>query len=791
MALNKLKQSFRILLKEKRITLINIVGLSISLACALFMLLWVQHELSYDRFHEDYERLYRVEEDQYYSGEEPYHVNVTPYVSGPVWKDEVPEIEEQCRAAFLGGHLLSYGDVKFYEGGAVSVDSSFFSMFTYQVKFGNFDGVLKEPNTIVITEEVASKYFGEKNPVGQSILVNQENPFTISAVIYDPPNNSILDFQILFPWNYVEGQDRYNDTWGTNSILTFVKLREGSVDTIVNRKITEVTNIYKEDNTIDFMVASFSGIHLHSYFGFGKSPGAILYVYIFSAIALFVLIIACINFMNLSTARASIRAKEIGLRKVNGASRGQLVQQHLSESFLQTFISIVLAFLLVLMLLNQFNTLAGKDVQVSTLVSLQFLAGILGVLIITTLLAGIYPALYLSALKPIAAIREQTHQKKGSGLLRKVLVVFQFSLAVLLITGAIVATRQLSYMQNAELGFDKSNLVHIQLRGSLNQEYEKLRSEFILSPDILYTTASMQAPYRIGSNSSGIRWDGKDPEQDVLVSFTGVHYDFVNTMGITLSGGRDFSEEYPADILTDTSTNFIINQTLASIIGKEEIVGMPLTFMGLSGQVVGLMEDYHFKPLGSEIEPMAVAPLPASNLSSMVVRLSPANPMGGLNFLEERWGELLPQYPFEYTYVDDAIGNMYRAEERMASLFKVFTLIAIVIACLGLFALASFTAQRRTKEIGIRKTMGALEPQIAGMMVRDFSLYVMISLLLALPSIWFIARWWLNEFSYRIDLNISIFILTALVTILVSVLTVLYHAIRISRTDPVKALWHE
>ena len=791
MALNKLKQSFRILLKEKRITLINIAGLSISLACALFMLLWVQHELSYDRFHEDYERLYRVEEDQYYSNAEPYHVNVTPHVSGPVWKEEVPEIEEQCRLAFMSGHLLSQGDVKFFEDGILSVDSSFFSMFTFQLKYGNFDGVLREPNTMVITEEISKKYFGENNPVGKSILVNQENPFTISAVIFDPPDNSILGFKVLFPWNYIEGQDRYSDSWGNNSILTIVKLQEGSVDTIVNRKITDVTNIYKEDNTIDFSVASFSGIHLHSYFGFGKSPGAILYVYIFSAIALFVLIIACINFMNLSTARSSIRAKEIGLRKVNGASRAQLVRQHLSESFLQTLISIILAFLLVFLLLNQFNTLAGKDVHPSTLVSIQFLGGILVVLIITTLMAGIYPALYLSALKPIAAIREQTNQKKGSGLLRKILVVFQFSLAVLLITGAIVASKQLSYMQNAELGFDKSNLVHIQLRGSLNQQYEKIRNEFMQSPDILYATASMQAPYRIGSNSSGIRWDGKDPEQDVLVSFTGVHYDFIKTMDITLTGGRDFSDEYPADILTDTACNFIINQALANIMDKEEIVGMPLTFMGLSGQVVGLMEDYHFQPLGSEIAPMAIAPLPSSSLQHMVVRLSPDNPKGGLDFMEEKWGDLLPQYPFEYTYVDDAINNMYRAEERMAALFRVFTIVAIIIACLGLFALASFTAQRRTKEIGIRKTLGAMEPQIAGMMIRDFSLYILISLLIALPSIWFIARWWLKEFSYRIELSSGIFILTALITIFVAVLTVLYHAIRISRTDPVKALWRE
>jgi putative ABC transport system permease protein len=311
--------------------------------------------------------------------------------------------------------------------------------------------------------------------VGQSILVNQDQPFTISAVIEDPPSNTILGFKVLFPWNYLTLEDRNEDSWGTNSIMTCVKLQEGAVDTVVSRKITEVTNIYKEDTTIDYMVAPFSRIHLHGYFGFGRSPGAILYVYIFGAIAFFVLLIACINFMNLSTARSSIRAKEIGLRKVNGASRIQLVRQYLSESFVQTLLSVVLAFLLVLALLSQFNHISGKDIEPAGLFTGQFLLGILGVLAATTLLAGSYPALYLSALKPVRAIREQTDQRSGSGLLRKILVVFQFTLAVILITGAMVATRQLTYMRSADLGYNKRNLVHIALRGNLNQEYETLK----------------------------------------------------------------------------------------------------------------------------------------------------------------------------------------------------------------------------------------------------------------------------------------------------------------------------
>jgi putative ABC transport system permease protein len=788
----RLARMFRILFKERRITLINIAGLSISLTCALFMLLWVQNELSYDRFHRDFEQLYRVEEDQYYSGEEPYHVNVTPYVSGPVWRDEVPEIEDQSRVAFLGGILLTSGENKHYEENVASVDSSFFDMFTFGFKYGNPEYVLRDPNTVVISEEVATRHFGDRNPVGESIEVNQDQLFTISGVIYDPPSNTILDVHVLFPWSYVEAQDRYTDNWGTNSILTFVKLQQGAVDTIVNRKITEVTNIYKENNTIDYSVASFSGIHLYSYFGFGHSPGAILYVYIFSAIAVFVLLIACINFMNLATARASIRAKEIGLRKVNGASRGQLIRQYLGESFLQTLISVLLALLLVMLLLNKFNQISGKDIELSGLLSLRYLLGMIGVLIVTTLLAGSYPALYLSALKPVRAIREQTDQRTGSGLLRKILVVFQFTLAVILITGAIVASRQLTHMRNAELGYDKYNLVHIPLRGNLNTEYEMLKQTFQQNPGVISATASMQPPYRIGSNSSGINWEGKDPELDVLVSFTGVHYDFIKTMGITLKSGRDFSQDYPGDLYHDDSlTNWLINETLARIIGKEEVVGMPLDFMGIHGQVVGLMEDYHFKPVGDEIEPMALAPLPPEMLLHMMVRLAPEDPHQALQFMEDKWNELLPQYPFEYNYVEDVIDGMYSSEERMAVLLRIFMVVALVIASLGLFALASFTAQRRVREIGIRKTMGAMEGQITWMMIRDFSLYILISLVIALPAVWWIANRWLNEFSFRIHLGAGIFVFTALITTAVAILTVLFHAFRTARTNPVKALRYE
>jgi predicted permease len=791
MTFTHLKQTLRLLFKEKKITFINMTGLTVSLACTLFMLLWVQDELSFDRFHDDYKQLYRVEEDQYYSGQEPYHVNVTPYVSGPVWKDEVPEIIEQCRMAGLGGKLFTLGDQKFFEDGINAVDSSFFNMFAFNFKYGDPDGSLRDPYTLVLTEEVSVKYFGDENPVGQTLQMDQTHQFTVSGVLEKTPRNSILRFDILLPWSFIQTNQMYEENWGSNSIRTYVKLQASAVDSVVSRKITQVTDKYKEDNTIDYMVAPLHRIHLHSYFGYGKSIGAVLYVYIFTAIALFVLLISCINFMNLSTARSSIRAKEIGLRKVNGASKPVLISQHLFESFVLILLSIILSVLLVLVLLPKFNLIAGKSIEPAGLLTLRFVLGMLGILLITTLLAGGYPALFLSSMKPVVAIREYSDARTGSGLLRKILVVFQYSLAVILIMGALVASRQLSYMRSADLGYEPENIIHIELRANLNQEYLMLKEEFTKIPGVRYATASMQPPYRIGSNAGGIQWEGKDPEEEILVSLTAVHYDFIKTMGITMQAGRDFSTDFPGDMLHDTIAGFIVNQILADMIGTGDLIGRELKFVGITGPIVGVMENYHFQPVGDQIEPLVVAPLPPDQLSHMIVRLDPADPAGALKQMEQRWTELLPQYPFEYEYVTDVIDGMYRSEERMSALLKIFTLVAVILASMGLFALASFTAERRTREIGIRKTLGALEAQITMMMLRDFSLYIIISLLIAFPAVWFIARWWLNDFSYRISVSVDLFLYTALVTGLVAVLTVFFHALRTARTNPVEALRYE
>lgn len=789
---NNIRLALRLLLKHKNISVINIIGLSFSMACVLLILLWVQQELSYDRFHPDYEQICRVEENQYYSNPEPYHVNVTPYPSGPIWKTEIPEITEQCRIAYSGGLMLSQDNIKFFENNVIATDSSYFRIFGFELLYGDPDAVLNAPNTIVIAEEIARKYFGTAaQAIGKVLKVNNKALYTVTGIMKNPPKNTVLTAKILLPWSYQQQQNFYSDSWNNNAIFTYVKLIPGTADSSINNRITRVTNLHKQNNTITFEVNPIHRIHLHSYFGFGKSPGAILYVWIFSAVAIFVLIIACINFMNMSTAKSSMRAKEIGLRKVNGASKLRLVRQHMSESFVQTIISAVIALFLVLLLLNKFNDISGKEVGLAEVFNWKYMTGLLLVTLFTGTLAGIYPAFYLSSLQPVRAIRQQNDTRTGSGRLRRILVVFQFSLSILLVSGAIIVSRQLNYMQNADIGFDKYQLVNIPLRGGLADHYETLKDEVLKHPGIENVTASAHQPYRIGTNSSNINWQGKDPENEMLVSFTRVDFDFATTMKIKILEGRDFSADYRGDLYHDTVANWLINKTLADIIGKDEIVGMSLSFMGMQGQVIGVMDDFHFQPLSSEVAPLVTAAFPPSFLMNMIVRLRPDDIQAVMEDMESTWNSLVPDYPIEYSFVDEDIDNMYRSEQRMSSLIGIFTFVAIIIACLGLFALASFNAERRTREIGVRKTFGASEAIIVRIMLMDITRLVVLSLAIGLPSSWFLARRWLQDFYYRIDLSADIFLISSVLILLVSLATILYHALRSSRLNPVTALQYE
>jgi predicted permease len=788
---NYLITAIRSLFRQKGFSFINILGLAIGLAAALLILLWVQDELSFDKFHEHADRLYRVEEDQYYSGE-VYHVNVTPYPSGPVWKDEIPEIEDACRYQWPSGMLFTYGEKAFYEGGCVAVDSTFFDLFTYEFLHGNKARALTEPYSAVLTEETAEKYFGDENPIGKSLSVNNQFEFTVTAVLKSIPKNLINQFDILVPYDYLKEIGQYNDQWGSNSIRTYIKLYENAVIDSVDSKLTAVVKQHNEETTTDFMAAPFTRIHLHQYWGYGHDPGAIVFVYIFSAIAIFVLLIACINFMNLSTARSATRAREIGLRKVSGAGRRSVIVQFFGESVLLAFISLVFALIIVSSILEVFNKVSGKELDFSSLLAPQFIIAMILVTLVAGLISGIYPALYLSAFRPIKVLKGDLSTGMKSGWFRKVLVVVQFTLSVFLIIGTVIIYRQLNYMKSKDLGYDKENMFYFQMRGEIRDNYQTIKEEFLRDPKVLSVSASNHQPHQIGSNSGGGDWDGKDPEQSVLIGTHLVDYDYIETVKIELKDGRSFSKDFPADFAADSSANFMINEVLEKIMGKENAVGERFRFWGREGRVIGVMKDFHYHSVRSKIEPVVFILGYTEWHSWITVRIAPGDLIKTMGDLEKTWNEIMPGYPFDYNFVDESIDQMYRTEERLGNLLKYFTILAIIIACLGLFGLASFTAEKRTQEIGIRKVMGARVRTVMMLLSKEFSILVIISCLIAIPaSMLVMGRVFLQNFEYRTDMAWWIFLAASLAALLIAILTVSYQAARAALTNPADALRYE
>ncbi|MFZ5939418.1 MAG: ABC transporter permease [Bacteroidota bacterium] len=784
--------ALRSLSRQKLLSFLNIIGLAIALASTFLIFLWIQDERSYDSFQPDAEQLFRVEEDQFYSGKEPYHVNVTPFIAGPTWKSEIPEIEEMTRISYTGGLLVKYGENKFFEDAMVCVDSGIFSMFRFDFISGDPLTAFRDPYSIVLNEPMAEKYFGKEDPLGKTLTVEEKYEFTVTAVVKKYPSNSNLRFDALIPADFMKTRSFYAENWGTNSITTYIKLGEAASDTAVNRKLTEIVKQHNPDTQTVFMAAPMTRIHLFGYFGYSKDQRGIQLVYIFAAVALFILVIACINFMNLTTARSVRRSKEIGLRKTNGASRIHLIFQFLSESYIQIFMALLLALILVEVLLGSFNQLSGKEISPEAIFRGEYLAGYLIIFIFTGLMAGLYPAFFLSKPNPVTVMKGTGNARFGKGLiLRKILVALQFVLSVVLITGSIVSSRQLNYMVNKPLGFDKDYLVYIPMRNELKNNYLKVKDKFLESPRILGVTGSLHLPSSIGSNSGGIDWEGKDPDLVVLVSLTTVDFDYTETLKINVVKGRSFSREISTDLVTDTTGPFLINESLARLIGKEDIIGSRLNFIGVTGEIIGVMEDFHFNSVNNPIEPLALCVTPPSWFNVMLIRLDPGSWKDGLAYLEKSWQELLPQYPFDYHFMDTEIEETYQSDRQMTRLIMIFSLLGILIACLGLFGLVALETAQRTREISIRKTLGSSAGQVAGLLVYRFLSTVVISVLIAIPVSWFITKTWLQEFAYRTGLEWWIFALSAFLALSVSLLTVLYHTLKASATNPGEALRYE
>lgn len=779
---NFIKITLRNIVRHKGYSFINITGLAVGMACCLLITLWVLDELSYDRFHENAPYLYRVEENQHYSGR-LFHVNVTPHPIAPAMKEEFPEIRDASRYVRADGRLFRYGEKSFYENSVRAVDPSFLDMFTYPLVNGNKESALNAPDSILISQDIAVKYFGSEDPLGKIINIDNKYDFKVTGVLKNVPHNSVLQFEALIPYEFLRKIGRTNEQWGSNSIGTFVQLQKEATMEQVNGKILDYIRTRAPDSKTDLVLMPLVDIHLHQWFGYIKTMGVVQYVYIFSFIAFLVLVIACINFMNLATARSATRAREVGIRKVVGAHKSHLVRQFYGESIIFSFIALLLALVLVQLVLPAFSTLAGKEITFGVAGFQELLLGLAGITLFTGIVSGSYPALFLSAFRPVKVLSGTLTQGTGAARFRKTLVVLQFVLSVFLITGSIVVSKQLNFLKNKNVGYEKEHLLYIPMSGGTKTSYQALKNELVKNQSILGVSGSQSIPSSIGSNSSGAEWEGKDPDLKLLIGHTRIDYDYVKTVGLELMEGRGFSEAFPGDV----KKNFLINEELLKIMKKDSAVGERFSFLGQNGVIVGVMKNFHYGSVKYAIEPLALILNPES-INFLVARIRPGNISATIDKIKETWKTVIPGYPFEYRFVDEDFDRMYRAEERSGKVLAYFTFLSIFIACLGLFGLASFSAEQRFREIGIRKTLGATVPGITVMLCKEFLKLVLLATLAALPISYFAMGSWLRGYAYRIDLDILIFVSAAVLAMLTALFTVSYQAIRAALANPIDAL---
>ncbi len=782
------KTALRSLRKHKGYSFINIAGFAIGITCCILILLWVRDELNFDGFHSKADRLFRVVEEQTYAGGELFPVAVTPAPLSPALKEEFPEIAETCRYTTAPRFLVRYGEYRFYESGLGMADPSFFTMFSFPLVKGDPEKVLDRLNSIVISQSIAKKYFGDEDPVEKVLRLENQFDLIVSGVMKDVPANSHLKFDFIMPFRLLEFGGQRLDQWGNNSYFTYIELTAGADQAAADEKVRRYLQKHLPETNTTLHLQPLKRIHLHSDFTADVTGhGDIRYVYIFALVAFFVLVIACINFMNLATARSGNRAREVGMRKVTGASRTDILRQFLGESVLYALIAFVLALGLVALLLPAFNNLSGKILSLSVDGSAGFFVGLTGLAILTGLGAGIYPAVFLSGFQPVRVLHaSSTSGPKGRNF-RRILVIFQFALSIGLIISTVVVQGQLKFIQDKDLGFDRSNVIFMRFGVQTARFYESFKNEALADPDILGVTSANQLPTLILNSTSSLTWQGKNPNEVILFHNTTVTHDYFSTLMMDIVEGRAFSREFP----TDEERAYIINQAAARLLGEGPAVGKSITLWEDAGTVVGVVKDFHFKSLNTHVEPLIIRLRPAEPYSYLLVRLREGSVQEGLEKIVRAWDRVSPEFPFDYTFLDESFGSLYRAEERMGTIFGSFTGLAIVISCLGLFGLASFMAERRTREIGIRKVLGASESSVMLLLSKEFVVLVAVANGIAWPVGWYAMRRWLQNYAYHTGLDPLVFFAAGFGALAIALLTVSFQAFKAASADPVDSIRYE
>lgn len=813
---NYLTIALRNLRKHSFYTFINILGLAVGIASCLIIVAYIVHETSYDKHYADADRIYRVENEIKFG---PNHMMlaVTPGPLAEAFRNDYPEVESVGRFWDDGSMLLKRVDQNIKETQTVYADSSIFSVFSIPFVEGNRREALKDPFTMVISQRAARKYFPNESALGQTLIVENKDAYKITGVYEDMPKTA--HFQFDFMLALVSIPYHKDDQWLSNNFTTYVKLKPGASPEGLIAKFPQMVDKYAgpqaraalggeftmeqfraSGNKIDYTLQPVTRIHLHSDRIGELSPNSdITYIYLFGAIALFILIIACINFMNLSTARSANRAKEVGVRKVMGSLRVHLIRQFLTESILLTAFSFLLALGIAWLVLPSFNDLAGISLALPFGES-SFWIQLMTAVLLVGLMAGLYPSFFLSAFKPANVLKGNLSLGMKSGWVRSTLVVFQFSISIALIIGTIAVNRQLAFIQEKKIGFNKDQVIVIKDAYGMGDQVRAFRDEVAKDSRIISGTVTSFLPVSGTSRSDNTFWpDGVQPTQENLVSIQcwRIDHDFIKTLGMNLRHGRDFSLDFPSD-----SSAVILNESALPLFGLTgDPIGKFINTWGDAGgnqpdaanprkyKVVGVVENFHFESMRQSITPLAL--FLDRSIGMVSFRFQAQNTQEVIGAIQAVWEKMAPGMPFSYSFLDEDFEHMYEAEQRLSKIFLIFAGLAIIIACLGLFALTAFTAEQRTKEIGIRKVMGASVSSIMFLLSKEFGRLIIIAFVLAVPLAWYGIRTWLSTYTYRVDIGVLIYVFAGVLAFVIAWLTMGYQSFRAATSDPVRSLRSE
>lgn len=770
-------------------SIINISGLSLGIAVVVLILFWIVDELNFDKSHKNLEQIYTVYEHQQYSEGQELHTNCTPFPLGQELVKSYPEIENATTYVNIWDQLIKYGDKEYKQGPVICADSNFLKIFSFKIIEGD-PNTLASSDKMIITKELAQLYFGNEPAIGKILTINGQKTYTVGAVVAPQRANTTINFKALIPNDFMKSWGVDLTQWGNNWPSTNILLAKGADSKALDLKIKNICKDKGQENTT-LHLFPYKNEHLYSYSG---KSNRIQYIYQFSGIALIIILIASINFINLSISNAEQRRPEVGVRKVLGANKLNITRQFVTEKGIMIFLSILVSIVLITILLPLFRSVSDKKIIIEQLVNGKLIIMLLIVLFIVLELSVVYPSLYLSMINPVLALKKSVENKKRKISLKSMLVVVQFILAIILISSSFIISKQIRYINNYDLGYNHSNLVYLELNGDSKTKYEAIKQELTSITGVESFTCSDKLPFWGGNSSWGHNWEGKDPENKVLICAMRSDNNYLKTMGIKLAEGNDFPSSYNK-ILKDADTTktyqVILNQEAIRRMNMKDPVGKSFKAWNYyKGTIAGVTEDFHFESLHRGVEPMLMLPL-TEDPGYIIARVNPNNFAQTIDQIKSSWSKVIPQSTCELGFFDNRLATLYNSEVKISGLFKYFTFVAIFISSIGLFGLSLSIIERRRKEVGIRKVNGAKTSEVMILLNKDFAKWVVISIVIATPITWFVMHKWLENFACRTNLSWWIFALAGFLALGIALLTVSWQSWRAATRNPVEALRYE